>query len=158
MGKLGATLTLVLTRARRGCVIHRCQNKNPREVLGPGDEDDVVHRKRGLKFEKKQWVEFLPPNERVEISDLAEARRICALRTPRVGWVESWRCKSRQHRKIVCLSLSSCRITFNSKVIKSFVAELRSRKVFRVFGFPMSISHIRLSGYVTYCASQVFWT
>ena len=26
-----------------------------------------MHRKRGLRFEKKQLVEFLPPDERVEI-------------------------------------------------------------------------------------------
>ena len=36
-----------------------------------------------------------------------------------------------------------------TKVIKSFVPELRSRKVFHAFRFPMSISHIRISGYVT---------
>ena len=32
---------------------------------------DVTHRKRGLRFEKKQGVEFLPPNERVEIQSWA---------------------------------------------------------------------------------------
>ena len=34
-------------------------------------------------------------------------------------------------------ALSLCRITFNSKVIKSFVPELRSRKCFLCFGIPM---------------------
>ena len=38
------------------------------------------------------------------LSELGEARRLCALRAPRVGWVESWRCKSSQHRKTVSLS------------------------------------------------------
>ena len=51
------------------------------------------------------------------ISELGEARRICALRAPRVGWVESWRCKSSQHRKIVGLS-PHVEKSFNSKVIK----------------------------------------
>ncbi len=32
---------------------------------------DVTHRKRGLRFEKKKFVEFLPPNERVEIQTWA---------------------------------------------------------------------------------------
>ena len=35
---------------------------------------DVTHRKRGLRilgFEKKQFVEFQPPNERVEIQTWA---------------------------------------------------------------------------------------
>ena len=32
---------------------------------------DVTHRKRGQRFKKKQWVEFLPPNERVEIQSWA---------------------------------------------------------------------------------------
>ena len=32
---------------------------------------DLTHRKRGLRFEKNQIVEFLPPNERVEIQSWA---------------------------------------------------------------------------------------
>ena len=32
---------------------------------------DVTHRKRELRFEKKQSVEFLPPNERVDIQSWA---------------------------------------------------------------------------------------
>ena len=68
----------------------------------------VMHRKRGLRilgiWEKE--VSWVPASERESRdSELGEARRICALRAPRVGWVESWRCKSSQHRKIVCLSL-----------------------------------------------------
>ena len=35
----------------------------------------------------------------------------------------------------LCLSLSHVEKPFNSKVIKSFIPELRSRKVFRVSGF-----------------------
>ena len=60
-----------------------------------------------------------------------------------------------QHRKIVHLS-PYVEKPFNSKVIKSFVPELRSRKVFRVSGFlcylymsyehSMYISHICIMG------------
>ena len=65
----------------------------------------------------------------------------------------------------LCLSLSYVENPFNSKVIKSFVPELRSRKCFSCFGIPMlsiyelrtlwtvlrngmdvSISHIRIMG------------
>ena len=50
-------------------------------------------------------VSWVPASEREGWdSDLGEARGNCALRAPRVGWVESWRCKSSQHRKIVSLS------------------------------------------------------
>ena len=70
------------------------------------------------------------------LSGLVVARRICALRVPRVSWVESWQCKSSQHKRIVCLS-PYVEKPFNSKVIKSFVPELRSRKCFLCFGIPM---------------------
>ena len=96
----------MFTRTQRGCVIQRCQNKNPRSKLGPGDVNDITHWKRELRiwgFEKRQCVEFLPLNESWD-SDLGEARQHCALWAPCIGWVESWRCKSSQHRKIVSLS------------------------------------------------------
>ena len=50
-------------------------------------------------------VSWVPASERESRdSELGEARRICALRAPRVGWVESWRYKSSRHRKIFSLS------------------------------------------------------
>ena len=75
--------------------------------MGPGGVNDVMHQKHGLKifgiWEKA--VSWAPASERESRdSELGEARRICTLRAPRVGWVESWRYKSSQHRKIVCLS------------------------------------------------------
>ena len=54
-----------------------------------------------------------------------------------------------------CVSLSSCWITLNSKVMKSFVPELRSRQVL-YFGFPMSISHIRVSCYIIYIYIYIY--
>ena len=39
--------------------------------MRPGGVNDVTHRKRGLRFEKKQLVEFLPPNEKTEIQTWA---------------------------------------------------------------------------------------
>ena len=68
-------------------------------------------------------------------SDLGEARRICALREPRVGWVESWRCKSSHHRKIVCVSLSPhVEKPLNSKrwIKVSYLNQFRECCVFRI--------------------------
>ena len=49
--------------------------------------------------------------------------------------------------EIFCVYLSSCRITFNSKVIKFRTWTNFVNVVY--FGFPMSISHIFISGNVT---------
>ena len=88
---------------------------------------DVTHRKRGLRFEKKQsWV--LASEEDGWLSELFDALR----RVPHVVW---GRWKS-QHRKVVYLS-PYVEKPFNSKVIKCFVLELRSRKCFLCFGIPM---------------------
>ena len=81
-------------------------------------------------------------------SGLIVARRICALRAPRVSCVESWRCKISQHRRIVSLS-PYVEKPFNSKLIKSFVPVLRSRKCFFVFQ----------DSYVIYiCPLWTLWT
>ena len=79
-------------------------------------------------FWKSQLVENLTPNWKGRLSGLAEARRICALRAPPVM---GGRWKS-QNRKNVYLS-PYVEEPLNSKVIKSFVPELRSRYVFFVF-------------------------
>ena len=89
--------------------------------MGPEYLGDVTHWKRGLRFGKSQsWV---PASEEEGwLSELGEARWLCALRALHVGWVESWRCKSSQHRKIV--SLSPHVETFKlKKVNKGFVPE-----------------------------------
>ncbi len=83
----------------------------------------------------KKLVEFSPASG--EDGWLLLARRnqasglvACATR---VGAGGRWKS---QHRKIVHLS-PYVEKTFNSKVIKSFVPELRSRKCFSCFGIPM---------------------
>ena len=133
-----------------------------------------MHRKRVLRiwgiWEKAgSWV---PASERESRdSNLGEAIWLCALRAPRVGWVESWRCKSSQHRKIVSLSLSLAlslslslslsphvEKSLNSKRwIKSFVPETISCfripiYVYEHFMNIMSISHIRIMGMLQHSA------
>ena len=120
----------------------------------PGGVSDVMHRKRELRifgiWEKAEsWV---PASEReIRDSELGEARRIWALRAPCVGWVESWRCKSSQHRKIVSLSPHVEKAFKLKKVNKSFVPEPISSfripiYVYEHFMNIMSISHIRIMG------------
>ena len=39
------------------------------------DVSDVAHRKRGLRFEKSQWIEFCRRKKKVDFRLLAEALR-----------------------------------------------------------------------------------
>ena len=124
--------------ARRGSVIHRCQNKTPDEKC---DQEMWVTTRTGSVGWDLRKVSWVPASERKSwviaseedgwFSELAEALR----RVPHVVW---GRWKS-QHRKIVYLP-HYVEKPFNSKVIKSFVPpEQRSRKCFRVSGFLCSI-------------------
>ena len=91
----------------------------------------------------KKAVCWVPACEREsQHSELGEARRLCALRAPCVCWVESWRCKISQHRKIVSLSPHVEKPLNSKRWIK--VSYLNQFREFRVFRFPMSISHIRI--------------
>ena len=83
-------------------------------------------------------------------SNLGETRRICALRAPRVGWVESWRCKSSQHRKIVSLPPQVEKPLNSKRWIK--VSYLNQFREFRVFGFLYMLMNILW----TLCLFHVF--
>ena len=80
-------------------------------------------------FEKSQLVEFLARKKTVGFRLLAEA----LWRVPHVLGGGRWKS---QHRKIAPLS-PYVEKPLNSKVIKSFVPELRSRKCFSYFEIPM---------------------
>ena len=107
-----------------------------------------MHRKRGLRiFEiwKSLRVEFLRPNWKVEIQSWARPkefvrygrRTLVGLRANDVKAVSIER---------LCLSLLVSN-NLNLKVIKFRTGTNFVNVVY--FGFPMSISHIRISGYVT---------
>ena len=126
----------------------KIKTPNRRREMGPGGVNDVTHWKRGLKFEKKQWVEFLPRKKTV---DFRSSPRSC-------GGCRTWfGTDGKVSIERLCLS-PYVEKPFNSKVIKSFVPELRSRKVFRVSGFLFYIYvcaidilctfHIFMYGYV----------
>ena len=92
--------------------------------------NDVMHRKRARRiwrFEKSQGVEFLPPKKKV---DFWSSLRPC-------GGCREWRggAVGKVVIERLCLSLPYVEKLFNSKVIKSFVPELRNRKFFCVSGF-----------------------
>ena len=97
-----------------------------------GDVNDVMHRKRARRIwgilKKSQLVESCGPKKKGDFCQLAVALW-------RMSHVLGGRWKS-MHRKIVPLS-PYVENPLNSKVIKSFVPELRNRKCFSCFGIPM---------------------
>ena len=123
-------------------------SQKPRWETGLESAGDVTHRKRARGgfggFLKSQlvelsWVEYWTPNEKGRLSRLAEARWICALRAPHeMGRGGRWKS---QNRKNVYLS-PYVEEPLKSKVIKSFVPELRSRKCFSCLGIPMFYVYI----------------
>ena len=143
----------MLTRARGGCVVRRCQNKNPRENGWPVDVNDVMHRKRAQRIlgdlKKSQWVEFCLGRRRLaSFTRRSQASGLVAGATRVGGWAGG---------NVIIESLCNSVPYVNSKVIKSFVPELRSRYVFFVFResyviciYVMNIIctfHISVSGY-----------
>ena len=135
------TWAQVLTRTQGGCVVHRCQNKNPRTRGCEWRHAPEACAEDLGDFEKSQLSWVLPREKTVDFRLLAEA----LWRMPHMlGW---GRWKS-LHRKIEPLS-PYVEKPLNSKAIKSFVPELRSRKCFFVFR----------DSYVIYiCALWTLWT
>ena len=110
-----------------------------------------MSRKWGLRFEKSEWVEFCRRKKKVDFRLLAEA--LWRVRT----WFGADGKVSRERWHLS----PYVEKPLNSKVIKSFVPELRSRKWFSCFGILMlSIYelwtfyvhftyHVFMYGYVT---------
>ena len=96
------------------------------------DMSNVTHRKRWLRFEKSQCVEFCLGGRRLT---LARSPRPCGRCRTWFGGdgkvsIERWYLSPHVEKP------------FNSKVIKGFVPELRSRKCFSCFGIPMFYVYI----------------
>ena len=150
------TWAQVFTRTRSGRVIQWCHNRNPRSETGLGRANDVTHRKRarriwGIWKKSVNWVPaseresvVLAPEEDGWLSELAEGlQRVCT------GWWWGRRADGKVSIERLCLSFPYVEKPFYSKVIKSFVPELRSRQVFFVFR----------DSYVIYiCALWTLWT
>ena len=86
------------------------------------------------------WVEFLALKKTVDFRLLTEA----------LWRVHTW-CRGRWKKSIERLCLSPyIEKPFNSKVIKGFVPELRSRKCFSYFGIPMFYVYMLWTFYVRF--------
>ena len=118
------------------CVVHRCQNKNPKGW--PVDVNDVMHRKRtrGGFWKKVSWVEFCLGRRWLAFACSPKPGQWPLWQVPHVLWERGRqrRWKS-QNRKNVYLS-PYVEEPLNSKVIKSFVPE-QSHKCFSCFKIPM---------------------
>ena len=122
----------MLTRARGGCVVHRCQNKNPIERLTSGCEwrhapEARAWRILGILKKSVSWVETRHRTRRVDFRGSQRPDEFARYRR-RTRW---WGIER------MCISLRYVEETLNSKVIKSFVPGLRSRKCFSCFEIPM---------------------
>ena len=129
MGYLGAILTKV--RARSWHVTQRCHN-NPDGKWGyrvrMTSRTGSAWRIWGI-LKKVSWVESCRPKKKGDFRLLTEALGRCHTR-----W---WGCRWKsQNRKNVYLS-PYVEEPLNSKVIKSFVPGLRSRKCFLRFEIPV---------------------
>ena len=149
------TWVQVSTRARGGCVVHRCQNKNPIERLTNGGEWRHAPEVRGGFWEirKSQLVELSPASG--EDGWLSLARRSQARGLGQVTHEMGDRWKS-QNRKNVYLC-PYVEEPLNSKLIKSFVPELRSRKCFSCFEIPMFDVFMLWTLYVHFTHIRISW-
>ena len=96
--------------------------------MGLGGVNDVTQRKCGLRFEKSRESGVLASKEDCCLSGLAEIRPVVC------GRCRTWfGADGKVSIERLCLSLPYVEKPFNSKLIKSFVPELRSRQVFFVF-------------------------
>ena len=141
----------VHAHARSGRVTQRCHN-SPRWETELASANDVTHRKRAKdlgRFFKKSVT-------RVETCLGRRRLTFACSRRPWAGVARDWGGADEKAR-IERLCLTPCvEEPLNSKVIKSFVPEQRSRKCFSCFEIPMfydiyiyehyiSISHIAIS-------------
>ena len=130
MGKLGANMSAgVNARARGGCVVHRCQNKNPIERLTSGREwrhapEVRAWRILGILKKSVSWVENWTLDENGWLSLARGGFRQVSH--------ESWGQMKKPEQK-ECVSLSLCRRTFKLKGYKKFRIWTEKSKVFFVF-------------------------
>ena len=140
-------------RVRGGCVVHRCQNKIPRERLTSGYEWRHAPEARG------GFWEILKSQSSVELSHASGEDSWLSLARGGLGQVSQEMGGSRwksQNRNNEYLS-PYVEEPLNSQVIKSFVPELRSRKCFPCFEIPMFYVYMYMI-YVRYEHSNVLFT
>ena len=98
-------------------------------------------------FEESQWGESCRPKKKGDFRLLAEALwRVCTWWGGENGKVSIER---------MCISLLMSKNLLNSKVIKSFVPELRSRKCFSCFEIPMFYVYMLWTFYVRFAYPRI---
>ena len=134
-------------RVRSGRVIQSCQNKNPRTRGYEWRHSPEACAGDFGGFEKSQLSGVLPRGKKVDFRLLAEARPVALWRVPHVFLVGGADGKANIERLYLSPYVEK---PFNSKVIKSFVPELRSRKCFSCFGIPMFYVYMLWTFYVRF--------
>ena len=133
-------------RARGVDVSLRCHNRNPRWETGLESANDIMCGGFwGFWKKSVSCVESCCPKKKGDFCLLAEALGRCRMR-----WEGRWKS---QNRKNVYLS-PYVEESLNSKVIKSFVPELRSRKCFLCFKILCSI-YMLWTFYVRFTHSHI---
>ena len=109
-----------------------------------------MHRKRARRIcgdlRKVSKLSLAARKKKVDFGLLAGARPVALWRVPHVLGVGRWKS---QNRKNVYLS-PYVEKPLNSKVIKCFVPELRSRQRFSCFGIPMFYVYMLWTFYVRF--------
>ena len=140
-------------RGQSGRVTQRCHN-SPKWETGLQSANDLTHRKRAEdlgRFWKSQLVELRTGHWTRQLTFACSRRPLW--RVPHVlGRRRRWKS---QNTKIVPLS-PYVEEPLNSKEIKSFVPELRSRKSFSCFEIPMFYLYEH-SMYVSHIAISWLW-
>ena len=126
IGYLGATLPQVFTRACGANVSLR--DVTIAQIGNGATECGCRHAPEDLGILKRSvsWVDSCRPKKKGDFRLLAEA----LLRVRTCWWGGGGRWKSQNKKMCICLLMSE---PLNSKVIKSFVPELRGRYEFFVF-------------------------
>ena len=138
----------MFTRRGRGCGDVTIARDEKRRLAS---SNDVTHRKRAEdfgRFWKSQLVENWTPNETVDFRLLAETF-VAGARPGGGCW---WK---KQNRKIVPLS-PYIEEPLNSKVIKCFVPEQRSRYMFFEFRDPMFYVYMLWTSHVHFAYSCIW--
>ena len=136
-------------RGRSGRVTQRCHN-SPRWEARLQSAGDVTHQKRAKDFgnlKKVSRVETCFGRRRLAF---ASSRGLVA-GVARNGGADE---KARIER--LCLSLLTSKNLLNSKIIKSFVPELRSRKCFSCFEIPMFYVYMLWTSHVHFAYSCIW--
>ena len=131
------------------CVTQRCHNRNPRWETGLGSANNVMHQKCVVDLGRFEKVSQL-----VELRTRHQTRRVDFRGSQRpdefahygrhTRWGSRWKS---QNRKNVYLS-PYVKEPLNSKVIKSFIPELRSSKCFSCFEIPIFYVYMLWTFYV----------